>query len=73
VEPTNEALQARARKIKELRVAGLPTVPTTIGQELETNPFLRPSSPLLRSHVGVPEDESEEATFARLRRMKDNA
>ena len=33
----------------------------------------RPSSSLLRSHLGVPKDETEEVTFARVRRMKDNA
>jgi hypothetical protein len=26
----------------------------------------------LRAHVGVPDHETEEQTFARLRRMKDN-
>lgn len=67
VEPQNEALQARAREIAELR----PTVPSTIGYELATNPFLRPASPALRAHVGVPDHETEEQTFARLRRMKD--
>jgi hydroxyacylglutathione hydrolase len=71
VEPGNDALQERALEIQGLRAAGRPTVPTTIGLELATNPFLRPSSPMLRAHVGVPVDESEEATFARLRQMKD--
>ena len=71
VEPQNEALQARAREITELRAVGKPTVPSTIGYELATNPFLRPASPALRAHVGVPDHETEEQTFARLRRMKD--
>jgi len=73
VEPQNDALQARAREIGRLRAAGQPTVPSTIGVELDTNPFLRPSSSALRAHVGVPADETEEQTFARLRRMKDSA
>lgn len=72
VEPANLALQKRAQAIRALRAEGKPTVPTTIGLELETNPFLRPSSPSLRTHIGVPDDESAEATFSRLRTMKDN-
>uniref|UniRef100_A0A7S3BU34 hydroxyacylglutathione hydrolase n=1 Tax=Haptolina ericina TaxID=156174 RepID=A0A7S3BU34_9EUKA len=73
IEPGNLALQRRAEVIRDLRSQDKPTVPTTIGLELETNPFLRPSSSLLRSHLGVPKDETEEVTFARVRRMKDNA
>jgi hydroxyacylglutathione hydrolase len=34
------ALMARAEDIRALRAQGLPTVPTTIGEELATNPFL---------------------------------
>jgi len=73
VEPQNPALQARAVEIAQLRLAGKPTVPSTIEYELQTNPFLRPSSAALRSHLGVPTNETDEQTFARLRQMKDNA
>ena len=73
IEPANLALQQRAEVILALRADGKPTVPTTIGLELDTNPFLRPLSPLLRRHIGVPYGESAEATFARIRKMKDNA
>jgi len=41
VEPDNAALQARMAEVDALREAGEPTVPTTIGAELATNPFLR--------------------------------
>lgn len=44
VEPENEALQARGREAHALRLIGEPTVPTTLAQELATNPFLRVSS-----------------------------
>lgn len=71
IEPTNPALQKRADEIAELRSAGKPTVPTSIGYELQTNPFLRPSSPTLRAHLQVPDDEEDVATFARVRKMKD--
>jgi hydroxyacylglutathione hydrolase len=41
VEPGNAALKARAAEIARLRAEGRPTLPTTIGEELDTNPFLR--------------------------------
>ncbi len=41
VEPDNAALKARAAEIARLRAEGRPTLPTTIGEELDANPFLR--------------------------------
>ncbi|WP_420559946.1 hydroxyacylglutathione hydrolase [Tepidicaulis sp.] len=44
IEPANKALQERIREIDAKRAEGKPTVPTTIGLEKATNPFLRPMS-----------------------------
>ena len=41
VEPENAALVARAAAIDTARAAGRPTVPSTIGEERATNPFVR--------------------------------
>jgi len=41
VEPGNEALGAREARDRGLREAGKPTLPTTLGDEKATNPFLR--------------------------------
>lgn len=41
VEPANAALLERARADAKLREAGRPTLPSTIGREKATNPFLR--------------------------------
>lgn len=41
VEPDNPALIRRRKQVGELRAAGLPTVPSTVAEELRTNPFLR--------------------------------
>ncbi|NIJ67448.1 hydroxyacylglutathione hydrolase [Sphingomonas leidyi] len=43
-EPDNAAIRARMAEVNAARAAGEATVPTTIGQELATNPFLRASS-----------------------------
>ena len=43
-EPENAAIVERMAEVDAMRAAGEPTVPTTIGQELETNPFMRAQS-----------------------------
>lgn len=43
-EPENEALKDRMRQIEAARAAGEATVPTTIGLERATNPFVRARS-----------------------------
>ncbi len=41
VEPGNSALQRRAAEVERLREAGRITLPSTIGDELAANPFMR--------------------------------
>ena len=41
VEPANRALAARLERDRKLREAGRPTLPSTLGEERATNPFLR--------------------------------
>jgi hydroxyacylglutathione hydrolase len=45
VEPENEELKARAASEAEKREHGRPTLPSTIGREKKTNPFLRCQQP----------------------------
>jgi hydroxyacylglutathione hydrolase len=45
VEPGNEALGAREQRDRRLREAGKPTLPSTLGEEKATNPFLRWDEP----------------------------
>ena len=71
VEPGNADLVARAEEIDRLRAEGVPTVPTTIGLEKATNPFLRPDSANLQSTVGMAGGDLV-AVFAETRRRKDN-
>ncbi|MCA3611100.1 MAG: hydroxyacylglutathione hydrolase [Methylobacterium sp.] len=40
-EPENGSIRARLRMIEAMRAGGLPTVPTTVGEERATNVFLR--------------------------------
>ena len=71
VEPGNARLVARSKEIDELRAQGLPTVPTTIGLERATNPFVRPMSGDLQETVGLSGNDLV-AVFAETRKRKDN-
>ena len=70
VEPENNALQARAKEVAKLAERGAPALPTTIKQELATNPFLRPSSPAIQKRLGM-EGRPLNEIFGEIRRRKD--
>ena len=71
VEPGNAALVARSQEIDALRAEGKPTVPTTIGLERATNPFLRPMSKNLQETVGLSGADLV-SVFTETRLRKDN-
>jgi hydroxyacylglutathione hydrolase len=70
VEPGNTALQARAAEAETLAAKGEPALPTTIGQELATNPFLRPDSSEIQKRLGM-EGRDLAEIFGEIRRRKD--
>jgi hydroxyacylglutathione hydrolase len=47
VDPGNAALLERERRARSLRAAGKPTLPSTLGEERATNPFLRCTEPVV--------------------------
>jgi hydroxyacylglutathione hydrolase len=69
IEPENDALQARAKEVDQLRAAGKPTLPTTIGRELDTNPFLRPHVAAIQKRLGM-EGKPEWQIFGEIRERK---
>lgn len=71
IDPENQQLVERAAEISDLRANGQPTLPTTIGLEKQTNPFLRAGDAHIRRHLGM-DNESDEAVFAEIRKRKDN-
>ena len=71
VEPDNPALQQRIQDIQRLRKAGQPTVPTSIGLERATNPFVRADSSELQSVLGMVGADAVDV-FAETRRRKDH-
>ena len=71
VDPENDALKARMAEVERLRSEGTPTVPTLIGLEKATNPFLRPMSESIQETVGM-YGAPIPAVFAEVRKRKDN-
>ena len=71
VEPGNGALVARKAMIDDMRTRGERTVPSTLAEELATNPFLRPDSPDLQKSLGMVGAPLVDV-FAETRRRKDN-
>ncbi len=74
LEPGNHALAEKHGRVKLQVQRGEPTVPTTVAEELATNPFLRSESPELRRSVltQCPDCPDESVSiFARTRQLKD--
>ena len=69
VDPHNKALRIRETEIRQLRSLGKPTVPTVLGLERKTNPFLRAWDADMQAQLGVPGNVV--AAFAGLRTAKD--
>ena len=71
VDPDNKELLERFRQVEKLRAKSQPTIPTTIGLEKKTNPFLRADVDHLRASLNMLETTPEEV-FAKVRSLKDN-
>ena len=75
LEPANADIAAKLARVEAQRKEGRPTVPSTIGEEKRTNPFLRSESAELRRtlHERFPELPNDAvAVFAKTRELKDN-
>ncbi|PIE13434.1 MAG: hydroxyacylglutathione hydrolase [Rhodobacterales bacterium] len=70
VEPGNAALVARNAETARLRADKAFTVPSSLQLELDTNPFLRSTSPEIRASVGLPNGAPVEV-FTAVRAAKD--
>ena len=70
VEPGNPDLNARMGEVRRVRAEGQPTLPSTIGLEKKTNPFVRAQSGEIRRSLGL-EAADDIEVFAETRRRKD--
>jgi hydroxyacylglutathione hydrolase len=71
LEPGNAALQARMRDVKAMRARGETSMPSQMGLEKATNPFLRVDALEIRKTLGM-EKAGDVAVFGEMRRRKDS-
>lgn len=71
IDPDNPALISRAEAVDAARAKGHPTVPSTLAEELATNPFLRATDPAVQARLGMTGADPADV-FAEIRARKDN-
>lgn len=74
VEPNNKKVSERLQKVRGLRAQGLSTVPSTMAEEKETNPFLRWDSREIQDNLkrmSPHMDCNPVSVFAKVRQLKD--
>ena len=69
--PDNNFLKKRENKIKSNLKSNIPTVPSTIGEEIKTNIFFRYDDPDVKKAINL-ENSSDIEIFTKLRDLKDN-
>ena len=74
VEPLNQKIISRYNEVIELRKQGIPSLPTTLELELETNPFLRVGLKEVQQEISkkfnIPKNDKD--IFTAIRQWKDN-
>jgi len=70
IEPENPDLISRAKAVNAARETDTPTVPSTLGDEKRTNPFLRADVAALKTAVGMPDADPNDV-FAFVRKKRD--
>lgn len=70
VDPDNPDLRARAKEVDDMRAKDIATVPSTMGEERATNPFLRAHLEPLKMTVGLSGQDTV-AVWAEIRKRKD--
>ena len=74
VEPLNQQIISRYNEVIELRKQGIPSLPTTLELELETNPFLRVGLKEVQQEISkkfnIPKNDKD--IFTAMRQWKDN-
>jgi len=71
LEPDNDAVNSRLQETLDTRAKGQPTLPSTMQQELATNPFLRCNTESLQLASGA-RQQNPLQVFTALREMRNN-
>jgi len=71
IEPDNDSLHQRMKETEAARAKGAFTVPSGLGLELATNPFMRANHIKVKTALGM-QDATDAESFAEIRTRKDN-
>ena len=71
LEPDNKTLIKRQVDAHNIRAQGLPTLPSSIGLELETNPFLRCNQPTIWANSRA-QSQDDLSVFSKIREMRNH-
>lgn len=71
VEPGNPNILERLTRVRAMRESQLPSVPSTLQEELETNPFLRCNVEAFRQRAGMDPSHDGPSCFAKIRAQRD--
>jgi hydroxyacylglutathione hydrolase len=72
IDSGNTALQARQQEVAKLRSQDLPSLPSSIALELQTNPFLRCDDPAIRQALELSNLDSSVDVFTKLRSIRNH-
>lgn len=70
LEPDNPQLMLLSQTVEKLLAAEMPTIPSTLAQERETNPFLRAPNPNMKAALGM-QAAADVDVFTEIRARKD--
>ena len=70
IDKDNEKLKDRVKNVKHLNEKKLPSLPVTLGEELETNIFLRCDNKKIMGNLQM-NNASKLEVFTKLRNLKD--
>ena len=71
IDTRNQKLVKKIEEIKKKINKNIPTIPSTLGEEIECNVFLRTDNIEIQKHLGINSGDPLK-TFAKLRDLKDN-
>ena len=71
IDPGNPDLISRVQSVEAATREGEPTVPSTLAEELATNPFLRSDDPAIQAHLGMDGADPVDV-FVEIRTRKNN-
>ncbi len=72
IEPDSKDVRERAAHVADMRKHEMPSTPTTLSDELRTNPFLRCEEPTVARGVGLEPGANAVDVLAKLRKLKDD-